>query len=214
MQKEYILSAKTIDHAGKLAKFIRSMEIKDSQALALDECWRCASDTQRPRGRSKAGTPCTTSVRKLYSESRRWAVLGVCSKFGMLHEATFITQETLTAEVFSDWLINSVLPLTTAFPGPRSVILADNAPFHNWDELNDACIEAGVLWLPLPPRQPQDNPIEWVWSDLRRGLFETRPEEFDRDPEWTIRSALERIPASHFGNFFKHCLAPYGVECA
>ena len=39
-------------------------------------------------------------------------------------------QGSYTAELFEEFIVNNVLPRCNAYPGPRSVIVLDNAPIH------------------------------------------------------------------------------------
>ena len=53
------------------------------------------------------------------------------------------------------------------YPGPRSVLILDNASIHKNDRLRELCEEHGVLLKFLPPYSPDYNPIEATFHDLK-----------------------------------------------
>ena len=65
-----------------------------------------------------------------------------------------------TQETFNKFVSDKLLPICSPFPGPRSVLILDNATIHRSLELRIKCEEAGVLLEFLPPYSPDFNPIE------------------------------------------------------
>ena len=63
-----------------------------------------------------------------FERSKRWSILPAYTIDG------FITWEvehgSFTMELFEDFIELKLLPLCNAYPGPRSVIVMDNAPIH------------------------------------------------------------------------------------
>ena len=51
---------------------------------------------------------------------------------------------------------------------PNSLVIIDNAPFHNKAELNELLKEHGHTLLPLPTYSPDLNPIERTFAILKR----------------------------------------------
>lgn len=70
------------------------------------------------------------------------------------------------SEVFEDF-IQELLPLCGRWPEPRSVLIMDNAPFHQPDRIQELCNDAGVKLLFLPPYSPDLNPIEEFFAELK-----------------------------------------------
>jgi len=66
----------------------------------------------------------------------------------------------------ADWLEGCLIPQLTA----KSVIIMDNAPFHNKQALNTIAEAYGhrILWLPA--YSPDKNRIEKVWANLKKWL--------------------------------------------
>jgi len=60
-----------------------------------------------------------------------------------------------------------VLPFCTPYPGPRSVLILDNASIYKNARLQQLCSDAGVLLKFLPPYSPDYNPIEATFKDLK-----------------------------------------------
>lgn len=53
------------------------------------------------------------------------------------------------------------------WPEPRSVLVMDNASWHNKERLERLCADAGVKLLFLPPYSPDFNPIEEFFSEFK-----------------------------------------------
>ena len=61
--------------------------------------------------------------------SERWSILPVYTQDGFL--VWDIRQGSYTMELFNDFVRDKVLPLCTPYPGPRSVLVMDNATIHH-----------------------------------------------------------------------------------
>lgn len=61
--------------------------------------------------------------------SKRWSILPAYTIDGYI--AWEILQASFTTELFNEFIINRVLPLCTPYPGPRSVLVMDNARIHH-----------------------------------------------------------------------------------
>ena len=60
-----------------------------------------------------------------------------------------------------------MLPHYIPYPGPRSILILDNALIYKLARLRDLCEEHGVLLVFLPPYSPDYNPIEAAFKDLK-----------------------------------------------
>ena len=58
--------------------------------------------------------------------------------------------------------------LSAAYPDDTILLVADGAAWHKSKALN---IPANIKILPLPPYTPEMNPIEQIWTWLRRHGF-------------------------------------------
>ena len=88
---------------------------------------------------------------------------------------------------------------------PDSVIIMDNARIHHarivkeFIQQNNMCVEF------LPPYSPMLNPIEEVFSLLKRKYNQIRPRaEKQSELENNVENALRHIMDSNFINFYRH----------
>jgi transposase len=72
-------------------------------------------------------------------------------------------------DIFEGFIINQVVPLYNPYPGPRSVIILDNASVHhiNRQNIEDVYRRHGILVRFLPPYSPDFNPIKESFIDLK-----------------------------------------------
>lgn len=77
-----------------------------------------------------------------------------------------VFQGSTDATVFEDF-IEQLLPPCGRFPGPKSVIIMDNASFHRSKRVEQLYYNAGVKLLYLPPYSPDLNPIEEFFAELK-----------------------------------------------
>lgn len=77
--------------------------------------------------------------------------------------------ECLTTADIVQWFEQTLSPLLGPFPGPRSIVVLDNAPGHRaLDNFAQNRIVAsvqrrGALLIWNPPHSPDWNPIEHIW---------------------------------------------------
>ena len=86
------------------------------------------------------------------------------------------------SEAFEDF-IQELLHLCGRWPEPKSVLIMDNAPFHQPGRIQQPCDDAGVKLLFLPPYSPDFNPIEEFFAELkafikRHGHLYTTQQDF------------------------------------
>jgi transposase len=152
------------------------------QLVCLDESACNERTGDRRRGWSPINTPCT--ARYSIKRSERWSILPALSVDGYI--ARRIYQGAITSELFEDFLQNDVLPKCTPYPGPRSIIIMDNASIHRTERVQQLCATAGVILEYLPPYSPDFNPIEQSFKVLKA---------------WIKRHADEACIFEEFGYF-------------
>lgn len=106
-------------------------------------------------------------VQRWLANRDRVSVLPAYTIEGYIAATTFYG--TCNGQIFEDFIIDQVLPLCNPYPGPRSVIIMDNASIHHasQDLLVETARRQGVWIRFLPPYSPDFNPIEESFSDLK-----------------------------------------------
>ena len=100
-----------------------------SQLLFLDES--TANERTGDRKYDWAPIGATSVLYRSIKRSKRWSILPVYSSNGML--VWEIIQGSFNQELFLQFVENEVLPLCSPFPGPRSILVMDNAKIHHCD---------------------------------------------------------------------------------
>ena len=86
----------------------------------------------------------------------------------------------------------------TPYPGPRSIIVLDNASIHKSVRLQELCEHSGVILEFLPPYLPDFNPIEAIFKDLKA---------------WIKRNYILASEFESFNNFLKFAISQaYGIH--
>jgi DDE superfamily endonuclease len=96
------------------------------QLLFIDESAANEFTAHRRYGWSPKGTRAAWSVPLV--RSKRWSVLPAYSSTGFL--TWDIYQGSYTTELFNAFIEHQILPICTPWPGPRSIIVMDNASIH------------------------------------------------------------------------------------
>ena len=71
----------------------------------------------------------TPLVSRPVKRSERWSILPAYTVDGII--CSYIFQGSITSARFEWWLENEVLPKCSPFPGPKSVLIMDNASIHH-----------------------------------------------------------------------------------
>ncbi|GHU54460.1 hypothetical protein AGMMS49975_14910 [Clostridia bacterium] len=82
--------------------------------------------------------------------------------------APFAYKVATDADLFEGWLENIFAPCVRDIS--RSVLIIDNASFHNKERIFDIADEYGFKVIFLPPYSPDLNPIEKLWANVKRRL--------------------------------------------
>ena len=159
----------------------RQKEWLADQLIFLDESASNERTCDRKRGWALAGTNC--EMLTPYKRSERWSILPALTLEGYIDHIIF--QGAFTSELFETFVEHKVLPNCTPYPGPRSIIILDNASIHKSKRLQELCDQAGVVLEFLPPYSPDLNPIEATFKDLkawikRNHVLADNFESFDR----------------------------------
>ena len=78
--------------------------------------------------------------------SERWSILPAYTLDGFL--VWEIIQGSYVTESFNEFIENKVLPIYNPYPGPRSIIVMDNAPIHHLNVYFISHISFNVVGAP------------------------------------------------------------------
>ena len=94
------------------------------------------------------------------------------------------------------------------FPGPRSVVVADNASVHD-DRFRELVASRGAIVLHLSPYSPDYNPIERAWGQIKKWLQRNRKLARER-PVYAMYRAMTTVTAGNMRAYFAAAL-PTGM---
>ena len=109
----------------------------------------------------------------------------------------------VNAPKFIDMLGQAILPLLNPFPGPRSVVVMDNAIIHHNPWVR-AMIEAtGAILVFLRPYSYDLNPIELAFSKVKAYLERERG-LCEGNPRLALARALSSVSADDAVGYFRN----------
>lgn len=142
------------------ARFILRMgQYTPDQLMMTDETSKDEKTTMRRRGRALKGQ--RAEAHDVFVRGTRYSLLPLLTLEGIV--AAIIVEGSVTRRIFLRFLEKHVaritlvqsidnqctkylfdqMPLTTPFPGPRSVLVLDNARIHHGEEVLDLCTKYG-----------------------------------------------------------------------
>ena len=134
----------------------------------LDETGSDRRNSIRAYGYGLRGlTPIT---HKLQVWGKRITAIGVMSMRGI--EDAYIYEGSVNGDVFEHFVRTTLLPLLMSYNGvnTHSVVVMDNATIHHLQRAQDMILGVGALIRFLPAYSPDLNPIEEVFSKVKRYL--------------------------------------------
>ncbi|KAI9148659.1 hypothetical protein HJFPF1_08368 [Paramyrothecium foliicola] len=132
------------------------------QLIFVDESGCDKKAGQRKRGWAPIGmTPVMVDA---LNRDQRYQILPAYTVEGIL--LTRIYTGSTDAELFEDF-VKELLHYCGTWPEPKSVLVMDNASWHQKEKIEEICDAAGVKVLFLPPYSPDFNPIEEFFAELK-----------------------------------------------
>jgi len=149
-------------------------EIPPRCVVSVDETHTAGSDLYLKYGRTRRNVRCVLYDRDARTVPRTSTMMAVSLTHGVLWSQTVIV---VTAQTADDWRLflqclrsqmNTYIPgLPWDMQPDACVVLYDNAGIH--DEAGDEYMQAnGMHHVRLPPYSPNLQPIEGVFSDLKK----------------------------------------------
>ena len=142
-----------------------------------------------------------------FHRGQRYQILPAYTEDGIVLARVF--QGNTDADIFLDFIKELLDGHCRPYPGERSVIVMDNASIHRTREVEEACEQAGVILVYLPPYSPDKNPIEEFFAELKAFIKkqwyvyeEDTSLEFPSFLEWCIEEVGSRKNSAH--GHFRH----------
>jgi putative transposase len=105
----------------------------------------------------------------------------------------------MTGAIFQQWLQECLIPEMR----PGSIVVIDNLPAHKVAGIRECLEKAGMHMLYLPSYSPDFNPIELVFSKLKRLLRRMNPRSFDAICD-ALKTILEMFEPDECSNYLRH----------
>ena len=124
----------------------------------VDETGSNQRDQHRLRGYGLRGT--APVCLKFEGRGKRMSAIAAITTDGI--EDEYLVEGTVNADVFCEYVHNSLLPVLQPFNGSnnKSIVIIDDASIHHVDEVCELIHSSGALLWFLPPYSPDLNPIE------------------------------------------------------
>ena len=95
------------------------------------------------------------------------------------------------------------------FPGPKSVLIMDNAKIHHAGAVSEICACHHVLPIYLPPYSPDFNPIEKVFANFKYKLRRAQLLTGKRTDAELIRHIFCNVAKPHLiASLYRDCGYP------
>ncbi|GJE86780.1 transposase domain-containing protein [Phanerochaete sordida] len=146
------------------ANFVRTVaKYTPVQLGFLDKTHKDERTKRRRRGRARRGH--RARRRGVFVRGKRFTLEGCLTVDGIV--ASTVVAGSMTRDKFLEFLEYNVMPLTSPFPGPFSVLIMDNARIHHGEAIAELAERFGVHLVYLPPYSPNFNPIEEAFSKIK-----------------------------------------------
>jgi transposase len=168
--------------------------IDPSRLVFIDETWAKTNMT-RTHGWSDRGR-----ALRAYAPGGHWHTMTFVA--ALRHDrisAPMVLNGPINGESFQAYVTQFLVPTLT----PGDVVVLDNLGSHKSRAVRQAIRQAGAKLFFLPPYSPDLNPIEQVFSKLKRLL--RKADARSLDATWRkIGDLLGRFSADECENYFNH----------
>jgi len=193
--------AKAVDEH-KLLEFKQKVrKIQFNQIVALDES---SFDTHMTPvyGWSQKGTKCVF-VPKSWKGRKRFSLMMAIGQTRVI--AWDLVSGSFNKVRFLDFLSNKLLPQMKS--SNLSTVLMDNISFHRCKEAGALLTRSGCSALFTPPYNPDSNPIEMVFAQIKVHARRYQPET-ERGVRSILRQIFPRLESEGgFDTYFQHALS-------
>ena len=171
--------------------------------IFVDETGCDRRDLIRKKGYSIRGKPAVTH--KLLIRGEHVSVIAAISLKGLLD--LMIRRGGVDSDTFYEFITQRLF--LHLFPfldnNPQSVVILDNCAIHHTTECIGAINEFGSTVHFLPPYSPDYNPIENIFSKVKKVIKQLEISMNDLDIDELILSAFSTITPEDCVNSINHC---------
>lgn len=165
------------------------------RVLFLDETGATTS-LVRTYGRSVQGERCVAAA-----PAGHWTTMTAVAAIrlsGLTASATMA--HPMDGELFVTYVEHGLLPALRA----GDVVVMDNLPGHRLPEVRELIESKGATLLYLPPYSPDFNPIEMIWSKVKR-LLRSAAARTVEALHAAFGQAMDAVTSSDILGCFQHC---------
>jgi transposase len=166
-----------------------------SRVLFLDETGAVTNLT-RTHGRCDQGQRCVARVPA--GHWRTMTAVAAIRLAGLTAAAT--TPHAMDGELFLGYVEHALMPSLR----PGDVVVMDNLPGHKLPAVRTWIESAGATLLYLPPYSPDFNPIEMIWSKVKRLIRSAAARTVDALHE-AFATAMAAVTPEDIRGCFGHC---------
>jgi transposase len=165
------------------------------RVLFLDETG-AMTNLVRSHGRSAAGSRCVA-----LAPNGHWKVMTAVAAIrlgGLSASATMACP--MDGRLFQVYLEQALLPQL----GAGDVVVMDNLASHKHPRVRELVESVGAKLLYLPPYSPDFNPIEMIWSKVKRLLRSAAARTIEALHE-AFGAAMDAVTGNDILGCFQHC---------
>jgi transposase len=126
------------------------------------------------------------------------------SNVGAIRDDRVLCHSFFDGSVNTDKFLHFVEKVLCPRLRPRDVVILDNLRPHKDPRVFAAVARVGARVRLLPSYSPDLNPIELLWSSVKRSLRAVAQRTADGVKQ-VVRSALRHVPTQHCSSWFRHC---------
>mgnify|MGYP001810013015 CR=1 FL=1 len=153
-------------------------------------------------GWSKIGTPMNFEKK---IKSCNYSVIGATSNQEFI--GITIIKGSVNSEIFCGFIINLINHLYSSkkcVSNSDFILIMDNARCHKRHLVKVIEPHFNILWT--PPYTPELNPIELVWAEIKRNVYNKGCYSNEDELLFAIASSIQHITPTKSKSYFDHCL--------
>jgi len=140
----------------------------------------------------------------LLVRGERVSAIACMSLAGLLDVKTI--NGTSDGDVFYNFVHTHLLPHLMPFNGtnPHSVVILDNCSIHHVPEVAKSIQDVGALLIYLPPYSPDLNPIEELFSKVKKVMKTLELEMYQNDIETLLLASFASVTTEDCAGWIHH----------